>query len=87
MKLATHDDLVEMKRGTPVIVNLVDDIPDICLFLEYIPSRKKILVLDTYLKDKQGRYHANICEYDRCLMLELTEDDMATLAHTANTSR
>ena len=87
MRLATHDDLVAMERGTPVIVNLVDEIPDISLFLEYIPTRKKILVIDTYLKDKQGRYHANICEYDRCLMLELTDEQMATLAHTTNTPR
>lgn len=82
MKLATRDDLESMKRGEPVIVGLTDEVPDICLFLEYIPSRKKILVLDTFLKDKHGRYFPNIAEYDRCLIIEANDEFYAKLAHT-----
>jgi hypothetical protein len=82
MKLATKEDLETMKRGEPVLVNLVDDVPDICLFLEYIPARKKILVLDTFIKDKHGRYIPNIAEYDRCMLIEANDEFYARLAHS-----
>jgi len=82
MKLATKEDLETMKRGEPVIVDLTSEVPDLCLFLEYIPSRKKVLVLDTFLKDKHGRYIPNIAEYDRCILIEANDEFYARLAHT-----
>lgn len=79
MRLATKEDLLKMERGTPVVVDITSDVPDICLFIGYNSVSKKILVLDTFLKDKHGRYIPNVHEYDRCLLLELTDEKLANL--------
>lgn len=84
MKLATNEELKVLKRGTPVLVNVNDDVSDIGLFLGYNEFRQKALVLDCYSKGIDSRYHANICEYDEVFLLELTEDSLATLAHLSS---
>jgi len=65
MKLATEEELQHMKAGTPVLINVADSICDIGLFVSYNKETKKVLVQDSFLRDKNGRYFGNLCEYTR----------------------
>lgn len=84
MRLALHEDLLEMKKGTPVLVNLTDSVSDIGLFVEYLPSKRKVVVNDCFSLGRDKRYHANVHEYDKCMIIDADEAFFKTLAILLN---
>ncbi len=84
MRLALHEDLMVMKRGTPVVVNLTDSVSDIGLFLEYHPTKKTISVLDCFSLGRDKRYHANVSDYSKCMLLEMDEEKLTVLVNLLN---
>jgi hypothetical protein len=77
MKLASEKDLQQMKAGTPLLVNIADTICDIGLFVSYDEKTKKILVQDSFLKNKNGQYFGNLCEYTR--VFDLSDQDFTKM--------
>jgi hypothetical protein len=84
MKKATREDLMNLSAGTPVVVDINEGVCDIAIFLQFNPKTEKILVMDCLLKNKDGRYIENVCEYDECRLVPSDRESILRLINKAN---
>ena len=78
MQKATHEELVNLEIGHPVIVNIKDQITDIAIFLGYNKDTHEITVVDSML-NKNSAYYPNIYKYKECIIVSLEKDNLLKL--------
>jgi len=76
---ATREELINLEVGSPIVINLKDDICDIGIFLGYNRETDKITVLDSFLRKNNIEYVQNIFEYRECCILPKNRENLLKL--------
>lgn len=79
MELLKRNDFIDLKPGTPVVVNTYDDICDIGIFVRYNQVTEKAVVADCLLKSSNNVYSTNICEYDQAFIFPTDDESLRKL--------
>lgn len=75
---ATYEDLVSLKMGSPVIVNIKDKLNDVAIFMEYDRARGEIRVVDCFAKSKDG-LQPNVFVYSECYIIPKEKEALLRL--------
>lgn len=77
MNKATYEDLLNMKVGTPVVVNIHDGICDIAIFISFNQEKGVVIVCDSLINGKE-KYIPNVAEYSEVFIFP---QDKETILH------
>ena len=66
---ATYEQMIDLKIGSPIVVNVRDDICDIAMFLAFNREKGTVTALDCFMKKSNGDYVQNIVEYSEYFII------------------
>lgn len=66
---ATYEQLLNLKIGSPIVVNVRDDICDVALFMGFNREKGSVTALDCFMKKPSGDYVQNISEYSEYFII------------------
>jgi len=66
---ATYEQLLDLKIGSPIIVNVKDSICDVALFMGFNREKGSVTALDCFMKKPSGDYIQNISEYNEVFII------------------
>ncbi len=66
---ATYEQLLNLKIGSPIVVNVRDDICDVALFMGFNREKGSVIALDCFMKKPSGDYVQNISEYSEYFII------------------
>ena len=75
---ATYEQLVSLKMGSPVIVNIKDKLCDVAIFMEYDKAKAEIRVVDCFAKAKDG-LQPNVYTYSECYIIPQEKEALLRL--------
>lgn len=66
---ATYEQLLDLKLGSPIIVNVRDDICDIAMYMGFNREKGTVVAIDCFMKKNNGDYVPNVCEYNEYFII------------------
>ena len=66
---ATYEQLLDLKMGSPIIVNVKDSICDVALFMGFNREKGFVTALDCFMKKPNGDYIQNLSEYSEVFII------------------
>jgi hypothetical protein len=78
MKKPTYEDYLNMKIGTPLVVNVTDSVCDIGIFLGFNAEKGTAIVADC-LMQTNDKYTTNVSEYKDVFMFPTEKEELLKL--------